>query len=104
MDFFPYGALLHFAGKKSPETEDEKKEIEIPTVSPVNTKPSPMPTPCGSDLDATMLGEALPEETTDRQWGQLTDSKAWSDGDDMGPKQEHWGLDPRKWLVTREDV
>ncbi|KAL6075802.1 hypothetical protein STEG23_026540, partial [Scotinomys teguina] len=41
-------------GKKSPETEDEEEEIS--TVSLVTTKPSPMPNPCNSELDATMLG------------------------------------------------
>ncbi|KAL1774970.1 matrix metalloproteinase-19 [Sigmodon hispidus] len=43
-------------GKKIPETEDEEEETEILTVSPMTTKPSPMPNPCNSELDAMMLG------------------------------------------------
>ncbi|XP_037702177.1 matrix metalloproteinase-19 [Choloepus didactylus] len=44
-------------GKKSPETGDEEvEELELPTVLPVPTEPSPMPDPCSGELDAMMLG------------------------------------------------
>lgn len=43
-------------GKKIPETRDEEEELELSTVSPVPTEPSPMPDPCNGELDAVMLG------------------------------------------------
>uniref|UniRef100_A0A2K5R0L0 Matrix metallopeptidase 19 n=1 Tax=Cebus imitator TaxID=2715852 RepID=A0A2K5R0L0_CEBIM len=71
-------------GKKIPVIRDEEEETEQPTVPPVPTEPSPMPDPCSSELDAMMLGEALPLRAIGRQWGQPADPEAWTYGSDMG--------------------
>ncbi|XP_023590275.1 matrix metalloproteinase-19 [Trichechus manatus latirostris] len=51
-------------GKKSPEKEEE---MEVPSVPPVPKEPSTMPDPCNGELDAILLGEALPLQAVDRQ-------------------------------------
>ncbi|XP_049739444.1 matrix metalloproteinase-19 isoform X2 [Elephas maximus indicus] len=44
-------------GKKGPEIEDkEEEEMELSSVPPMPTKPSPMPDPCSGELDAILLG------------------------------------------------
>ncbi|EQB77757.1 matrix metalloproteinase-19 [Camelus bactrianus] len=43
-------------GKKTPETENEEEETELPAVPQVPTEPMPMPDPCSGELDAMMLG------------------------------------------------
>lgn len=46
--------------------------MELPTVPHVPTEPSPMPDPCSGELDAVMLGEALPFQAIGGQWQQPT--------------------------------
>uniref|UniRef100_A0A8C9K5B1 Matrix metallopeptidase 19 n=1 Tax=Panthera tigris altaica TaxID=74533 RepID=A0A8C9K5B1_PANTA len=77
-------------GKKSPETEDEEEEMELPTVPHVPTEPSPMPDPCSGELDAVMLGEALPFQAIGGQWQQPT-LETWTNGNDMEPQHEQQG-------------
>lgn len=57
--------------------------MELPTVPHVPTEPSPMPDPCSGELDAMMLGEALPLQAIGRQWQQPTDLETWTDGNDL---------------------
>lgn len=60
-------ALCFLAGKKIPEIEDEEEETELPIVPRLPTEPSPMPDPCTGELDAMLLGEALPLQAVDKQ-------------------------------------
>lgn len=81
---------------------DEEEEMELPPVLQIPTEPSPMPDPCSGELDAMMLGEALPLQAVGKQWGQPVDLETWTNGNDMGPQNEQWRLDTRQELVVRE--
>lgn len=47
-----------------------------------------MPDPCSVELDAIMLGEALPPQAVGKQWEQPVNLATWTNGNDMGPQHE----------------
>uniref|UniRef100_A0A671EBB0 Matrix metallopeptidase 19 n=1 Tax=Rhinolophus ferrumequinum TaxID=59479 RepID=A0A671EBB0_RHIFE len=83
-------------GKKIPEINDEEEETELPSIPQVPREPSPMPDPCSVELDAIMLGEALPLQAVGKQWEQPVNLETWTNGNDMGPQHE--------WRTPREDL
>lgn len=46
---------------------NEEEEMELSPVLQIPTEPSPMPDPCSGELDAIMLGEALPLQAVGKQ-------------------------------------
>lgn len=68
------------AGKKIPEINDEEEETELPTIPQMPREPGPMPDPCSAELDAMMLGEALPLHAVGKQWEQPVNLETWKMG------------------------
>lgn len=63
-----------------------------------------MPNPCSAELDAIMLGEALPLHTVGKQWEQPVNLETWTNGNDIGLQHEQWRLDTKQELVLWKEA